>query len=504
MPDARLALASWDFPAETGPRLGQRGEDSPVELGSLAQRHRWAMLPFALAIGAGCGWDLVHGNLRLLLAMLLLLTGALAVLAWPMATVGGMLAWLPILGLVRRLLIPVGGWSSYDPLLLFAPAVVVLFCVEHPVFARPWNTVTRWAVIVTLACSVEAVSPMGAGLRANMVGALFIVVPLLWFFVGRVVPEMTAESIIRVVPFAGLPLLAYSGVQVFFGLPIWDQAWVNLAGYAALSLGHFIRPFGTFASGAENEIFLLFIAALSFGLALRTRGVGRWVYAVLCPVYWAGAFLDGSRTGMVAEVLALGILWTYSGRRFRLLRVLMTVGLAAGGYIYLLHHTQSALTLTTPGSLTGQIVSHQVQGLAHPFNTQDSTAPLHAQMLFSGFISGFHHPLGEGLGIITLAGTRFGGGAASSEVDLSNLFIAGGVVGGLGYLGLAWLVARGALRAASEGGLPAYVLPALLVVAGGQWLNGGYYFIAPLVWMMCGHVLGRTVEIRLVAGSVES
>lgn len=456
-------------------------------------RQRWLLYPLALGLGASLALAQLHVSMRLLLTVGASLAAGLAVFLWPSVTVVAIMAWLPILGLVRRMLIPVAGWSTNDPLLLIGPLIVLLYCAQHNVYRRPWNLLTSLMVIVLGICIVEALSPLGAGIRANMVGSLFITMPLLWYFVGRTVHRTAVEWILRALPFAAVPLLAYGMHQVFLGFLPWDQSWLDIAqsSYGALGLGTFIRPFGTFPSSAEYESFLLCATVVSFGMCFRTRGLLRLAYPVLGLAYWTGAFFAGSRTGMVTCVAAVGTLWAYRADAGRTLRLVMVAAAVLAGYLVFLHgHQYSVPTSAASSSAESVIVGHQLQGLSQPFNNKTSTLPGHLHMLLLGIGAGLHHPLGEGIGIITLAGSHFGSSSMSSEMDVTNMFVAGGVLGGMAYGVTFFAILVGAFRRRGAHSLAEYVLPGVLLVTFGQWLNGGYYFVSSLVWLLVGHVLG--------------
>lgn len=469
---------------------------------ALRLKESWATAPIALLLGGTLGLALLRLPLRDLLAGVLVLAAALAVFRWPSLTMGSALVWLTLQGLVRRLLIPVVGWSSNDPLLLIVPVVVVLACLQHRAFRRPWNALTRMMVVVCGIIAVETVSPAGAGLRANLVGAMFVLVPALWFFIGRSVHPKLARTVVAALPWAALPVLGYGLWQLFIGLPPWDLAWVKAVGYSALDLAGHTRPFGTFASSAEDEIFLLCASVAGFGIAFRSRGLRVPLYLALGLASFVGAFLDGARTGIVLSVGGIGILWAYRRRQHRLWRLAVVGAGVVVGYLALIHgHHFQAPSGVAANSTTNAVFQHQMQGLTHPLNKRDSTLSLHLRMIRASFVAGFRHPLGQGVGMITLAGARFGAAAANSEVDLTNMFIAGGVLGGFAYL-TAWLmVLIGAMRMPANATLERYVLPAILLAAFGQWLNGGYYLVSALVWLIIGSTLGRPTTDAVKAGA---
>jgi hypothetical protein len=142
------------------------------------------------------------------------------------------------------------------------------------------------------------------------------------------------------------------------------------------------------------------------------------------------------------------------------------------------------------GGALGVFVQHQAQGLSQPLNPKTSTALQHLGMMWSGFVEGVQHPLGQGLGIVTSAGSLLGTSSVDIEVDFANLFVAGGVIGGLAYLGAGLVILQGAFGA-RLGRLAGQVLPGMLVVLFFSWLNGQYYFLCPLLWVTIGNTLGR-------------
>ena len=461
-----------------------------VGLDSVLLRNRWLASAMAMVVGGASAFLLLRGDARVVIALILTVVAGLAVFLWPRATVLFLVAWLPFQEMVRRMLIPAAGWSPNDPILLFVPAVVGIYCLLHPVFRKPWNDVTRWMVVVLAVACVQAVSPMGAGVRANLIGALFVVIPLLWFFVGRTVDARTIDLIVRAIPFLGIIVGAYGMYQFNIGFLPWDKAWVHVAGYAALYVGGFVRPFATFASSAEYETFVLIAALVSFALAFRLRGVAAMLYGALGVALWAVGFLDGSRTGMVYTAAGVGILWAYRVESRRYIRLIAAAIGTVVIYLAVVHGHHFASGGLGSTTRAGQMFSHQMSALSQPFKSKTSTLTLHLYYLGHGLLYGLRHPLGEGLGLITPAGGRFGHASMTTELDYANFLIAGGIIGGLAYMWVILLVAYRSLTQPSPLSLAAYVLPAILLLTNGEWMNGGYYFISALIWLLIGSLLG--------------
>jgi len=75
----------------------------------------------------------------------------------------------------------------------------------------------------------------------------------------------------------------------------------------------------------------------------------------------------------------------------------------------------------------------------------------------------------------------------STEFDISNQFVNLGIVGGMTYLTIAAIAMTRAIKLAVREPRPEYIwIMAAMVVNLGEWLNGGYYLLAPLTWFLIG------------------
>jgi hypothetical protein len=145
--------------------------------------------------------------------------------------------------------------------------------------------------------------------------------------------------------------------------------------------------------------------------------------------------------------------------------------------------------LVAPAGGSGQtaLVAHQLEGLSDPFDEDSSTLTTHLSMVGDGLSQALSHPLGQGIGKVTIAGAKFGGETTNTEADPSNAAVAMGAVGLVGY---AVVVATGLWRAYRRAverrdGL-AFAALGVLVVTFLQWLNGGQYAVALLPWLVLG------------------
>jgi hypothetical protein len=432
-------------------------------------------------------------GLRVLLAAALALVFAGLGFIAPRRLVYGVVVWLAVLGFVRRL---VSQWSPAagpaDLLLLVGPAaILVLFLVatRHGAF-RHRTTFANAVLVISLLVLLGAVNPLQGSLTAGLAGLLFMLVPTLAFWIGRVLcDDATLRRVFTVVAFFSIVEAMYGLAQTFSRFPGWDSRWIatHQEQYAALYVGDFIRPFASFSSAAEYSYFL------AVGLIVwLVAGKRRLPLAAGSIVLLAVAiFYASARVTVVAIVAAVGMLLA---ARTRLPLAAAVVASAA----LLLLVPIVAASFGHNGSDTGaaqSLASHQVGGLANPLDPQQSTLRNHLTLLKLGLVSAIHNPVGDGIAGVTIAGTKFGGIEQTTEADPSNVAVALGLPGLLAYL---VIVAAGlrqayALTRRRRDAL-AYAALAVITVTFLQWLNGGQYAIAFLVWLTFGWIDRQTTE----------
>jgi hypothetical protein len=145
------------------------------------------------------------------------------------------------------------------------------------------------------------------------------------------------------------------------------------------------------------------------------------------------------------------------------------------------------LPATDANHPTAALVEHQLGGLADPLDPESSTLVLHLEYVWSGLTSAFSNPVGNGVGAVTIASSKFGGNARGTELDLSNMAVAAGLPGLFLYLVLAGTGMVQAYKFARlrRNRLALCAFGVLLVMAL-QWFNGGQYSVAILPWFLLG------------------
>lgn len=412
--------------------------------------------------------------------------------ASPGIGLGALATWLVALGTIRRIAPGASLSGLGDPLLLVEPVVLVILVLSLPRRSgRPGQmSALAYAVLAFQTLAVlSALNPLQGGLEVGMAGLLFVPVPMLGFWVGRSLPTSTVARLLRLMAVLGIPVALYGLWQTLLGFPPWDVQWINgvLGSYVALNVGGGIRAFASLSSAAEYA-FVLGIAIVVLVAGLRRHAASAPALAVL-GLLSASVILESSRGIVVTGVLAVGAV-TAARAGWRPIRAALAGTVLVVAVVIV--SGQLVPAALGSGSLSGLLV-HQVQGLADPFGA-GSTLPLHIESLLTGLRRGLATGIGLGIGAVSIAAGRFGGVTAGTEVDPGNAAVALGIPGLLLYLAIAvtglW---RAYALARTKRDFVSLALLGVLVVTGLQWLNGGQYAVAWLVWVAFGAVDARAL-----------
>lgn len=437
--------------------------------------------------GTGAAFLAVHPSQgRVLYATLIALNLLVVAVRAPRAAVFMAFGFLVFLGVIRRLLISVEGWSPYDVLVVVVPAMSLvltwhLFLVQRRTIAP--DLLSRLVVTLLAVSVLEVFNPQGGGVLVGLTGLLFVAAPLVWFLIGRELgDDRMACRLLTGVVVMGVGVALYGIWQTSVGLPSWDLEWVNVNGYHSLSLGDgVIRAFGTMSNSSE------YAGVLGAALAITVAGLLRGHLAALLPlaVLPVALVLSSVRSGFVTTVVVIIVLLGLRTGRGRLLLLTVVLGISAA----VAGQKAVGQSLASSAARSGNaLVIHEVGGLTDPLNPEKSTLIVHLNLVTEGFQQAFRSPLGRGTAATTLASSKVGGaGATSSEVDISDEFLGLGVAGGGVYLVIVVIV----LWRLLHGGLtrPNFVnlaIVGVVIASLGQWLNGANYALSPMVWLLIG------------------
>lgn len=435
-----------------------------------------------------------------------ILTATLCALAVrsPATGAAATLGFLAMQGDYRRYAGYFEGYPASDALLLVAPLTAFFICCLTAVSGKRVASsggLSLAVLLLAVLMTAQIFNPLQGGLIVGLGGALFYLVPLLWFWIGRVYGDReTVEQVLRrvLVPL-GVAAAALGLWQSLWGLLPFEAAWVQATNAytvnynAVLVSQDVVRAFGFFNSSAEYARFLLIASVVIVALWLNDRS--RWIWVL--PALLVAVFLGSSRGPVVFFVLTVVVLWAVRGRmRSAWLPRFLVAGVCG---FSLLAVGLLGLKATHLSDRVDVLVSHQVEGLLNPTNTEKSTAVGHLSLTAQGVLEGFVSPAGRGLGATTLAASKFGSGVYSAEMDFANVFYSLGFIGGFLYLAIIALAIGRALsiwsqrRSAVE-----LAMLALLICTMTAWMIGGEYSIAAVVWFVIGAIDRSYAELNVV------
>ena len=422
------------------------------------------------------------------------LTLALAAL-WLLASLGFaaprsllyvLVGWLTVLGLARRMASVEFAPGHTDPLLLVEPVAVAVLLLAA--FARRGfvmrSTLSKVTLGLALLLLAGSLNPAQGGIATGLAGLLFALVPLSGFWIGRAFcDDATYRRILGLVAVLGALAAVYGLSQTFAGFPSWDEAWIRDQGYSALSVGGVTRAFGPFPSASEYGSFIGI--ALLVWLARGLRPARAWVALPVVAVLATALLYESGRGIMFKLPVALVLILAARARQ----PLTLSLAGAAAAIVMLPLVVSAAVPAPSGGGSSSPLLQHQLSGLTDPLNPSSSTLAVHASLVGNGLRAALHDPLGVGTGAVTIAGQKFGGKVENTEADPSNAAVAVGLPGLIAYVVLlcAALGQAYGLAARRRDSLSSIAL-GLLVVTLLEWLSGGQYAVAFLIWLTLGWI----------------
>lgn len=412
----------------------------------------------------------------------------------------GILVYLTFLGDLRRLLVPIAGWSGNDPLLLVTPAITCLLFAGAILTKRITldTPVAKATALFMGFMTLQIFNPRQGGLMVGVAGAMLYLVPMLWFWVGR---AFATKSLIRTWLFKIMPVLALCAAlmglyQVFYGWLPYQLEWFRIAGYSALGPNEdMLRSISIFPNLSEYIQYLGIVIVAACAAAFKKRGD----FMILAIILFTAIFLAGSRGPVVKILLAVSILYTVQGKSIATWapRLAFTLLIGGGMLVWGLTQAGEVATQSAAGNeRVGFVLERQSKLLPSGGEGGGGTVGIHGNLFWIGIKQGFEQPLGLGIGSTTLAGAKYGTTGAGTEKDLTDMFVAGGIVGGVLYLALVVLVSVSAVRYwQRQQSLLALSFVGILAFMGLSWLKPGAYVLTPVMWLIIGS-LDRFVSIE--------
>jgi hypothetical protein len=436
-----------------------------------------------IAIGAGLLAILLIAGLELDQTFSAIACGvllcALCILRPPIGVIATFI-YLAFLGDLRRYVWVHAGGVSKDPLLFVGPTVVVWLCAIAAMrkSIRFQTPVSKLVLAVLIFMALEVFNPLQGGIDVGFAGILMHLVPLLWFFVGQAwgTRQFVERLFYRVV----LPIAILAAIlgllQTLVGFLSFEATWLRMTGTVTMSVEGRIRAFAFFVSPAEYAWYIT-VGLISVLTVLALRRVR--LSLLFAPLLAVAIVLFGGRGPVVFGTLGVVMLWAVQGRNAGVIvaRGIFAVIVAAGGIVYLANQAEN----TQFSSDINPYLHRESEMFVRP---EDSTAASHGNLVIGGIIQGVMNPIGYGLGASTTASRASVG---ETEIDISDMFVSLGVVGGVLNLILMVAVYRQAILNWQRVRTVASLLViGVITVLLGNWLTGAQYSTAPIAWLLIG------------------
>lgn len=469
-------------------------------------------------------WAITSGGqaLRTWLLGALLWLMALPLLVSLEAGLLAMMIFEPLRGLLRRAQYLFVDYAATDPIHVLSPLVtllaVALVLKTHGLGILRKSPLAGAISLLGLIYLVQIFNPLQGGLFIGLSGALFMLVPLTWFYFGQEVKLNFMTAALRLVVFVGLIASLYGIYQLTFGYPAFEQYWLdNTEFYNSIAVGKVQRAVATFSSAEEWGRYIEIGALIAFGFAAAaTRLLRRMGWLLAGASLAAVLLLTGQRTAIFGFVLGFAVLLLLGAQTLR--------GVATRAVILLLPVLLVAFLAKAPSEdemwskgeneKVGTLVSHTTRGTLNPAGEESMQARLETWTYLATNVLPAR-PLGAGLGAGTLSEMKFNQSSDMPPIDsfIIVLAIACGIPAALLFL---WILARAmwmSLRAARRAtvGTPeaavarivAALLPAIILNTF-FGLTFTLYSAAPIAWLLIGWISAEELRARASAAEMEA
>ena len=400
-----------------------------------------------------------------------------------------LVVYLALMGLFRRALIPIAGWSGFDPLLILGPSITVVIALM--IF---WENKNQYSVLglkpdkimsalFVMGC-IQMFNPLSGSPVSGLVASIYIIIPWLWYFISFYrITQTDVAKLFHTIEIVGTVIALYGLYQTFYGILPFEQMWVDITGYAALYLAdNTVRSIGTFPSAQEFVFFTMITFMIAFSRMVLKRS-----YIIHLPVVlitFVSIFFASTR--MIIFFMAIAVFLILILSKKSAINQLIT-GLVTLAVFFAIWSSLPKLNPTWFG-VAEPAVEHMIEGLVDPLS-EDQTGLGHIERFVDGMKMIFTNPVGHGIASVTKAADKSGStDAMSTEIDISNMIVATGV-GGFLYILVIINTFYKVFSLIQIRKTPEIISILGILVGGfGTWLNGGFYTASIIVWLLVGWI----------------
>ncbi len=448
----------------------------------------------------------------------LMLGGALWLMALPVlfSLEAGMVAMLlfePLRGFLRRAQFIFVEYTTNDPIHLVTPLITVLaFTIllwqrrERMFVTQPLGVPVS---LLGLLFGLQIFNPFQGGLFVGLSGAMFILLPVAWFYFGRAMDASFMTTAMRLIVVMGLLCSLHGVYQLVIGFPSFEQYWIaHTDHYESIQVGHVQRALATFNSAEEWGRYVQYGALIAFGFAVGAK-LSKQRLAWLCA--FAGLvvmlMITGQRTAIFGLVSGIGTLILLGAESWG---AVIKRAVAMGSPVILILALAQAPSSEemwgkSKDEKVGTMLSHTARGTLQPGKEESLNVRFRIwTRLITRIIPS--RPFGTGLGAGTVAAARYADPA--DELYPIDSFIAVLLVGcslpvALFFLWILGRVQALAIRTykraapethgATVRRIAAAIIP-MLILNSFFGLTFTIYSAAPIAWLVIGWICAEAAR----------
>lgn len=410
-------------------------------------------------------------------------------------SVYALLIFFPILPFLRKLSFIGGGWTRFDPLLVL-PHVVIIFMFLNLVFFKEstmlkfvkTNRVVKYVTVLGFIFLLEIINPVQGSVIVGLSGAMFIIIPMLWFYFSLGLSDKEFKTALKVIILIGLFTGAYGIYQHYAGVFGFEREWMSSTELDFYLKEKTPRAFSTFAGSGDFGFYMLYAGAIAFWHLYYTKNL---YYLVVLIITQLGNYFSGTRTSMISFLAFVAMFFLINVRDKKQLIIrgvafLFTIMII---YNYMPEDLKNMVSIH-PSQRT--FATHTVTGLVNPLGEESVKTRFGAWT--TNIKSVFtEYPFGAGIGSATLAAMRFKGEYIYTDSSYFSILVGSGIIGGILLLliylfGMIYIFTLFIESKHNEEYRGIFAFYTVLIITSVFGINLTFYTISFFFWMTLGWI----------------
>ncbi len=421
-----------------------------------------------------------------------------------------MVVFEPFRGVLRRAQYLIVGYSQNEPIHLITPIVtslgILLILSKEKLRMFSATPLSGAFTVLVFICILQIFNPLQGGLQIGLVGALFYLIPMAWFYFGQTANPELFPKILKLVVLLGIITSLYGVYQMTFGYPSFELIWLdNTDAYESINVYNVKRALATYSNAEEWGRYVLLGSLAAFGFAsMKSQGNKRLFWFIGGVTLCGMITLTGQRSSIFGLFLGLTILFVTGAKT------------VANGFARIVILSLPFILLYTFSSTLSEgdiydldesrgvsiMVSHTAKGTVDPTSEGSLDARFRTwNEIVTETLPG--NPFGSGLGAKTIAAGR---DRPENKGAIDNYFLTLALSAGVpALILLLWILLRSfsyciKLWGESETDSDDFVLARIAMALLSSFILNNFfgtsfviYSVAPLGWYLIGWISQRAV-----------